>query len=248
VFLKNGTLAICVISLLALPVAVAQNGNGAMLMQLMSMDDDAGIVLGQPVAVIEKNVQTESLADGTKITTPSEIRKWRDSQGRFRKQGGEVEAGEEPAFRIARIIDPVNNTLTVLNFDSKVATVFHLPDQGPGHLHPWTGRDDEPILAREGVKVTVEKLPGREIAGVYAEGRRETRVRPPGTVNNDKVIVSVGERWVATDLKILMASSLNDPRGNLTREVTKLDRSEPDPSLFTIPSDFKVKDVPALQP
>jgi hypothetical protein len=242
---RSRTLALSALALAALSVAAAQNGGGMAAAQLALMGDDAGIVLGQPVVAVEKNVEIKPLADGTKITTQSEIRKWRDSQGRFRKQGAEIAAGEEPAFRMVRIIDPVNNTFTMLNLETKVATVFHLPDQGPGRLHPWTDRDEKPIMARPGVKVKVEKLEGREIAGIYAEGRRETRVRPPGKVNNDKVIVSVSERWVSPDLKILLASSMDDPREKLTREITKLDRTEPDPALFQIPSDFTVKDVPA---
>jgi hypothetical protein len=94
-----------------------------------------------------------------------------------------------------------------------------------------------------GVQVKVEKLDGKMINGVYAVGRRVTRVRPPGTIGNDTPVVSVAERWVSPDLKILMASSSDDPREKLTREVAKLDRSEPNPALFTIPADFAVKEV-----
>jgi hypothetical protein len=70
-----------------------------------------------------------------------------------------------------------------------------------------------------------------------------TRIRPPGTIGNDKPVVSVAERWVSPDIKILLASASVDPRENLTREVTRLDRREPNPELFTVPAGFSVKEV-----
>jgi hypothetical protein len=227
-----------------LPVAVAQMG-GAAVVALNG--DDAGILTGQPLVAVEKTSSITPIADGNKITKNTEERKWRDSQGRFRKEVTQVPQGQEAIYHTATIIDPVNNTVTTLNLDRKIATVMHLPEQGPFKLHPYVDLDDKPLAAMPGVQVKVEKLNGKTIAGVYAVGRRVTRTRPPGTVGNDKTIVSVSERWVSPDLKILLASSMEDPRQQLTRQVTQLDRSEPDPTLFQIPSDFTVKEIPVRQ-
>jgi hypothetical protein len=207
------------------------------------MGEDAGIVVGQPCAAVEKIVSITPLANGTTITKRAEERKWRDSQGRFRKEATDVTEGEEVVFHTARIVDPVSNTLAVLDLDRKVATVFHLPEQGPGKLHEYVELDDKQPEARPGVQVKIEQLNGKSIAGEYAVGRRVTRIRPPGTIGNDKTVVSVSERWVSPDLKILLASSMDDPREKLVRQATRLDRAEPDSSLFTIPPDFTVKEV-----
>lgn len=230
---------------LALPVAVAQAGG---LAAATLMGDDAGIVTGQPVAVVEKTATMTPLADGTKITRATEELKWRDSQGRFRKEVTQVTEGNEVVFHRATIIDPVKNKLTILDLDRKIATVMDLPEKGPGRLHPYVELNDKPLMARPGVQVKVEKLDGKSIAGVFAEGRRVTRTRPPGTIGNDKPIVSVSERWVSPDLKILLASSMDDPREQQMRQVTQLDRGEPDETLFQVPSGFAVKEVPARQP
>jgi hypothetical protein len=53
---------------------------------------------------------------------------------------------------------------------------------------------------------------------------------------------------VAQDLKILVASTMDDPRHKEVSQVTKLDRAEPDPALFQIPSDFTVREVSADSP
>jgi hypothetical protein len=229
---------------LSLPAIHGQLNNAA---RIALMQDDAGIVTGQPCVVVEKTETVKQLADGTTLTKRTEERKWRDAQGRFRKEGTEVEEGQQPVFHTAFIIDPANSTLTLLNLDKKTAVVFHLPDQGPDSLHPYVDLNDKQLMALPGVQVKVEKLDGKMIAGVYAVGRRVTRIRPPGTIGNDKPVVSVAERWVSPDLKILLASSSDDPRENMTREVTQLDRREPNPELFTVPADFSVKEV-TVQP
>jgi hypothetical protein len=154
-FLKSRDLAISVMAIMALPVAVAQIGGAA---AVTMMGDDAGIVLGQPCVAIEKTVTIQPLTDGTSITKRTEERKWRDAQGRFRKEVTQVTEGEEAVFHTATIVDPVSNTLTTLNLDRKVATVIHLPEQGPGQLHKYVDLDDKPPMAMPGVQVKVEKL------------------------------------------------------------------------------------------
>ena len=222
---------------LAVPVAIAQYtaAAGAAL-----NGDDAEIVLAQPCIVVEKMVEITPLVDGTKITKRTEVRKWRDSEGRFRKEKALLEDGQESVFDVVTILDPVKNTVTTLHLDTKNASVVHLPQ---GTLHPYVDLDDKEILTRPGVKVKVEKLDGKTIAGVYAVDRRVTRTRPPGTINHDKTVVSVSERWVSPDLKLLLASSMDDPREQLTREVTHLERTEPDSSLFQVPADYTVKEA-----
>jgi hypothetical protein len=224
------------------PVAIAQTQIGAAA-RVALMQDDAGIVQGEPCAVVEEVETARQLPDGTTISRHVEERKWRDSEGRFRRETAEVEEGQKPDFEVATIIDPVNNTLTVLHFDRKEAIVYHLPDQGPFHLHPYLDPFDQPLLARPGVQVKTEKLDGKEIAGVYAVGRRVTRTRPPGTVGNDKPLISVAERWISPDLKIMLLQWTKDPREDETRQVTSLDRGNPDPQQFLVPASFAVREV-----
>ncbi len=211
------------------------------------MEDDAGIVLGQPCTVVQQTEVTQQLADGTTLTHRTVVRKWRDNQGRFRRESAEIQGDETPEFQRASLIDPVNNTFVNLNLERKTATIYHLPDHGPDALHPYVDQFDKDIPALPGVQVKVEKLGGKTIEGVYAEGRRVTRFRPAGTVTlgNDKPIVGVSDRWIAQDLKILLVSTMDDPRHKEVSQVTKLDRNEPDPALFQIPADFTVREVSA---
>src|SRR5580700_248546 len=242
--LKKCALAFALVAMIALPAVHAQMNP---VVRLRLMEDDAGTVLGQPCTVVQQDEFTQQLPDGTTLTHRTVVHKWRDNQGRFRRESAEIEGNEAPVFQRASIIDPVNNTFVNLNLENKTATVYHLPEHA---LHPYVDQFEKEILAMPGVQVKTERLGGKTIDGVYAEGRRETRFRPSGTVTlgNDKPIVSVRDQWVAQDLKILLASTLDDPRHREVTQVTNLDRSEPDPALFQIPIDFKVKEVSADSP
>jgi hypothetical protein len=235
--LKNGFVAVSAMVLMTLPSAMGQYGGAA---GLALAGADAGIVIGQPFALVEKFTDVTPLADGTKITRHAEELKWRDSQGRFRKEMTTFEEGQAPVYLTATIIDPVNNTVTTLHMDLKTASVVHLQ---AGQLRPYAMPNDSDLMARQGVQVKVEKLDGKTIAGVYAVGRRVTRTRPPGTIGNDKTVVSVSEKWVSPDLKTVLLDSMDDPREQGIHEVTQLNRGDPDASLFEIPADYTVKEA-----
>ena len=143
-------------TVLTLQIAAAQVGSSVVRQVMQS--DDAGIVMGQPCMVVEEIHSTRRLADGTTLEKRTEERKWRDSEGRFRKEATNVEEGQSPVFHSAWIIDPGKNTLTILNLVSKVATVVHLPEQGPGQLHKYIDLDAKPVEALPGVELKVEKL------------------------------------------------------------------------------------------
>jgi hypothetical protein len=81
-----------------------------------------------------------------------------------------------------------------------------------------------------------EKLGGKTIAGVYAEGTRLTVTSPVGFFGNDKPIITFHETWMSPDLRLVVLSVDDDPRtGTRITEVTNLDRGEPNPALFQVP-------------
>ena len=72
-------------------------------------------------------------------------------------------------------------------------------------------------------------------------GVRTTRTIAAGKIGNDRPIAIVTEVWTSPELKTIVLSKRNDPRmGEQTFKLTNIQRGEPDPSLFTVPSDFKV--------
>lgn len=96
-------------------------------------------------------------------------------------------------------------------------------------------------LAEDAGDVTTEDLGTQTMEGVQVTGTRTTQTIAAGKIGNDRPIVITTEVWTSPDLKTTVLSKRSDPRmGDQTFKLTNIQRSEPDPSLFTVPSDFKV--------
>jgi hypothetical protein len=91
------------------------------------------------------------------------------------------------------------------------------------------------------VKPVVEDLGMQTIEGVSAEGTRTTVTIPAGQIGNDKPIVTETERWYSPELQVTVMTKRTDPRtGTNTYKLTNINRSEPAPALFQVPSDYTV--------
>jgi hypothetical protein len=96
-----------------------------------------------------------------------------------------------------------------------------------------------------GHDVTKVDLGTQMIEGVAAQGTRTTRTLPAGAVGNEQPIVITTETWYSPELKVLVLSKTEDPRmGETTYKLTNIQRSEPPPDLFEIPTDYTIKDQP----
>ena len=85
------------------------------------------------------------------------------------------------------------------------------------------------------------------IQGVSAQGKRVTRAIPAGKEGNEKEIDIVTETWYSPDLQVVVMSKTSDPRfGDSVYQLNAITRTEPDPALFAVPSDYTVKEGRAL--
>ena len=112
---------------------------------------------------------------------------------------------------------------------------------GPGAFfekHPDMERQEK-------VHVDTEDLGSHTMEGVLVNGVRMTHTIPAGQIGNDLPITIVTEVWTSPDLKTVVYSKRSDPRmGEQTFRLTNIVRTEPNPSLFTVPADFKIVDGP----
>ena len=101
------------------------------------------------------------------------------------------------------------------------------------------------LIADESAQVSTEDLGTQTMEGLVVNGVRTTRTIPEGQIGNDKPISIVTEVWTSPDLKTIVYSKRSDPRmGEQTFKLTNIVRAEPDASLFTVPTDFKLMDGP----
>ena len=91
-----------------------------------------------------------------------------------------------------------------------------------------------------------EELGTRDFEGVSAEGTRSVTTIPEGAIGNERPIEITYERWYSKELGLVVYSKHSDPRfGEQTYRVTNIVRSEPDPSLFSVPQGYRVLAEPA---
>jgi hypothetical protein len=224
--------------------ALSQSGIGASFGSV-TISNSRCTGLPYSAEIISKTVQT--LSDGTHITSEQKRVETRDSQGRTRHEmymsnGAADPDSNQPVFVF--ISDPVGGQLIHLNPRQKTGTVNSLPtalrtDGNSAQSRPTVVKP--PLHTNSEPRREVEKLGQETIDGVYAEGERITTVIRAGTQGNDRDITVVTERWLSPDLGIEVLSKTSDPRGDTTTEIKNLSRTEPDPSLFQVPPDYKVQ-------
>ncbi|MES2128324.1 MAG: hypothetical protein V4463_13735 [Pseudomonadota bacterium] len=93
-------------------------------------------------------------------------------------------------------------------------------------------------------KSVAKDLGTRDFEGVKAEGKQRSFEIPAGAMGNKNAITVTDETWVSPELHVTVYSKHSDPRsGDRIFHLANLKREEPAASLFTIPSDYTVKDA-----
>ncbi len=212
------------------------------------------VVKGAPFSATASSDSTQTLQDGTSIHRTTSSALYRDSQGRFRREVtlsgfGPLQASGKPHTMIT-IGDPVAGAHYMLDPEQKVAHKMtpHKGGKGSAFSDEKAQAFEQKMqkrMAKQEADGTVKKesLGTQMINGVNAEGTRITHTIPAGQIGNDKPIQIVFERWYSPDLQIVVKSTRSDPRfGTTTYAVTNVQRAEPSAALFTVPSDYTVKE------
>ncbi|HXR32630.1 MAG TPA: hypothetical protein VN830_02910 [Verrucomicrobiae bacterium] len=205
------------------------------------------VVTGAPYSGVAVTETRQTLADGNTISRKVQANVFRDSQGRTRRETTLTGVGPLSTTGASRtfvmIHDPVAGTAFVLHQDTKVAE--KLPArQGGRKAQPDLQSKFNARMQAEIANGSLKKedLGVQIINGINAQGTRFTRTIPAGQAGNSKPIVVTNERWYSPDLQIVVKTVRNDPRfGETTYTVTNIQKQEPAAALFTVPSDYTVK-------
>jgi hypothetical protein len=93
-----------------------------------------------------------------------------------------------------------------------------------------------------------EELGTQTVEGVSAVGTKTTITIPAGQIGNERAIEIVDERWFSADLQTIVMTRHSDPRsGETVYRLTNINRAEPDPSLFAVPTDYTLRDDEPLR-
>ncbi|MEI9971523.1 MAG: hypothetical protein WDO73_05360 [Ignavibacteriota bacterium] len=223
-------------------------------------------VSGRPVSGVEERKSTQTLGDGTEISTSENELFFRDSAGRTRR--------EVPSQHRVVIFDPVARVTLTLNTEAKTVERISMPEppRPPAVLSDATTAAGRGAMVytfnvRDGASATTltagspialprrtaggaaentkhEDLGVESLGGVLATHTKDTLTIPQGQIGNNRDIHVVNERWYSDDLQMLVKTVNSDPRfGENTFELTNVSRDEPNASLFQAPADYAVHEI-----
>jgi TonB family protein len=213
----------------------------------------------------------QTLTDGNRIVSRTGTIIYRDREGRIRRETSlkirDANSGEYKEQKMIQISDPIggqNITLDPQNLKAQKFTTSIQPVKEiegvrafatvyPGAISNAgviaTGNMCGPRLIRPvgglgaSAETKNESLGTQVIEGVAAEGTRITHTIPAGSIDNERPIEIIYERWYSQELQLDILVKSVDPRsGESTQHLTNINRGEPDATLFQIPSDYTVQE------
>jgi hypothetical protein len=146
------------------------------------------------------------------------------------------------------ICDPVAQTMTQIDTATLTAKIIHSRPStaSAGSLKSATPRTfcaSRMPSSRQASRFKVEDLGDQTIEGVEAHGERMTLPMLGATVSEESPNGdSTSERWCSDSLSALVLTITGNTKTGVksTLAMQKIERTEPDPALFQIPSDYAV--------
>lgn len=197
------------------PNAPAKNGPAPLLLPRA----------GAPISFDQ--VEERSPRDGSK-TEVIASRVVRNTAGRVRIE----------SWAFITIIDPLAGFQTVIVPEDKTAIRVPFP-KGEGEARFASfGLVDGPADSPNPT-VTVEQLGKRWLEGVEFEGTRIVY-----TFETTPQTTQTQEDWISEDLKLVGMAAASGYSQTYKAHIQNVRREEPDPTLFSIPSDYQTVDLP----
>jgi hypothetical protein len=229
------------------------------------------LVKGAPYSAQAITETTQILSDGNRIVNSSTAAVYRDGEGRTRREqtlkaiGAFSVSGEsfktisinDPVAGVAYVLEPHSHSarkIQGLRVEAGQAAGFKVSTVSEGNVIFNRTPNGEVQLRRGTVEAKVreekernefrnEDLGTQAIEGVNAVGSKTTITIPAGQIGNERSIEIVDERWFSPDLKTVVMTRHSDPRsGEVIYRLTNINRTEPDHSLFEVPSDYTLRE------
>ncbi|WP_306395526.1 hypothetical protein [Telluria beijingensis] len=140
----------------------------------------------------------------------------------------DVQRGVEPAEVRVRIAQPAAAAMPAARaMSAQIAPLI----AGAVNEGKWSAR----AVTRE--------LGERDFSGVRAQGSQRSYAIPAGEIGNRDPIEVSSETWYSPELQMTVYHKRSDPRsGEMVYRLENLKRGEPPAALFSVPSDYTMRD------
>jgi hypothetical protein len=184
---------------------------------------------------------TRPLGSGGSFTLVNERHIVRDSKGRINQERAALvpKDGKVKSFvTTIQITDPARHTWYNCFPAIKSCDLYRYSLTTSDNFQPYITPN---AVFPSGVSFRHEDLGVRDTLGEDTHGYRETKTIEPGVAGNDQPMVSVREFWYSPHLALNLISTVDNPlSGRQVFTAKDLSTSEPDPSLFEVPTGYKV--------
>jgi len=177
--------------------------------------------------------------DGTSTSRIDKSKVYRDAAGRLRSEM-EVRDSFGGLVLVIILADPIENSITVLETSKRIA--HRLKGEPGGGI----GESSGPIglITVPGTKTQKTETIGKQtIEGIEFEGTRTTT-----TSDEQPSLVAVDESWRSKEFGLIGLVKHSGPDGEMTARIQNVDRTVPDPALFIIPADYRIRDIELAGP
>jgi hypothetical protein len=193
-----------------------------------------------PLTAVVEIESTQVLADGSTVAKKTFNDIARDFQGRIyneRRQFVTPSFTGAPKILLFHIYDPVTRLNTFLD------PATHLARQSTWSKPKYDVETKAGAVNGRDPLVEEEDLGTATMENVSVHGLRRIRTVPANVSGIGKPVAVVDEYWYSEELHLNMLVKHEDPRtGQQMVTVTRVERTEPKPTMFEIPASYKVVD------
>lgn len=207
--------------------ALPQNGISVPNMNGVYIDP----VPNEPFSATVESVSEQKLSDGSLNVLHTVTHVARDARGRTHNERRRLVAEsfkDEPPIQSIHIYDPVTGRDTRLDPYTMMAQQVVFTTKPT----PMAGTTPTASMFSTGNTLNSEDLGTRTYEDMLLKGTRVSRSQG-----------AIDDYWYSEDLSIYVIHTHENAKWKQTVTVTRIERAEPDPSLFVVPEGYKVLDA-----
>jgi len=214
-------------------------------------------VINAPLSAVGTTQEITKLIDGNRIVKKRVTTYYRDAKGRTRIESS---FDQMPGFfrgafpGSTRLHDPMTGDSYMLDTQNKQATVMPSTGsttmmQAPVSAPPIHWQLSLPSFSiglggSPSDSGNTKSLGEKSIDGIRAVGTRAEYVVAKNYMGNEKPIKLVAEQWFSPELGVILLSTQTSSAGfENVYKLEKIEQTEPDAALFTVPADFKKENI-----
>ena len=198
-------------------------------------------VAGVPLSAVQVEQWTRTLPDGSVCVEKIISKVHRDPEGRLRidSELADASSGSRP---IHFLLDPMTGERVIMLDEDKTALRMLGPKRGEdGFASGFAGSGQ--ALPPGDWQYERRNLGTRLIEGLEVQGERIT-----WTCEQPRPLNAIKELWYSSSLKLTALSEASGPLGRNICQLQQVHLGRPDPSLFSVPPGYTIKDVGSPNP